>query len=140
MSRALFSCWQVNRGVHSSIVEFHWRQFYNAAACSVILWLHNCARPCIQLTVLPLCTCHVSYVVLCCTVLYCITCSVAHHVCRADPLPLEEMYTRCGEDELGLPLYDCHRGTSGEEGMHGHLNKLFKGGHYGPDFAQVCTQ
>lgn len=58
----------------------------------------------------------------------------------ADPLPLEEMYTKCGEDELGLPLYQCHRGTSAEEGMHGHLNKLFKGGHYGIDTAQVCSE
>jgi len=60
-------------------------------------------------------------------------------LCIADPLPLDEMYTQCGVDELGLPLYQCHRGTSAEEGMHGHLNKLFKGGHYGVDLAQVCT-
>jgi hypothetical protein len=57
----------------------------------------------------------------------------------ADPLPLDEMYTQCGEDELGLPLYQCHRGTSAEEGMHGHLNKLFKGGHYSIRLAQVCA-
>lgn len=57
----------------------------------------------------------------------------------ADVLPLEEIYTQYGVDELGLPLYHCHRGTSAEEGMHGHLNKLFKGGNYGPDLAQVCA-
>jgi len=60
------------------------------------------------------------------------------HDC-ADPLPLEEMYTQCGVDELQLPPYQCHRGTSAEEGMHGHLNKLFKGGNYGVETAQVRT-
>lgn len=55
----------------------------------------------------------------------------------ADPYPLEQMYTCKGKDKYGLPLYNCHRGTSAEEGMHGHHNKLYKGGNYGRKLAQV---
>jgi hypothetical protein len=52
---------------------------------------------------------------------------------------MAQMYTEYRTDELGLPLYQCHRGTSAEEGMHGHLNKLFKGGNYGVELGQVCA-
>lgn len=58
-------------------------------------------------------------------------------LCSTDPFPLSEMYSAKGVDKLGLTLWHCHRGTSGQEGMHGHHNKLFKGGNYGRRLAQV---
>lgn len=54
-----------------------------------------------------------------------------------DRVGLDELYSCKGTDADGLELWACHRGTSAEEGMHGHLNKLFKGGHYGLKLAQV---
>lgn len=71
--------------------------------------------------------------------LMCVCCCLCLVCCHTDPLPLAEMYTQYDTDELDLPLYDCHRGTSAEEGMHGHLNKLFKGGNYGVELGQVCA-
>lgn len=56
-------------------------------------------------------------------------------------LPRSELYIQkdgaAGVDQFGLAVYWCLRGTSYEEGMHGQLNKLFKGGHYAPELTQV---
>jgi len=60
---------------------------------------------------------------------------------HADPLPLEKMYGQKtgagGVDHRGLVVYSIYRGTNSEESMHGHMARLFKGGHYGPQLAQV---
>lgn len=59
----------------------------------------------------------------------------------ADVLPLDRMYKQragdAGTDSYGLRVFWCYRGSSSEEGMHGHLNQLIKGGNTGPELAQV---
>lgn len=62
----------------------------------------------------------------------------------ADIQPLEKLFVQkdgaAGVDQYGLKVYWCVRSTSGEEGMHYLMNKLYKGGHYGTELAQVCGQ
>jgi hypothetical protein len=56
-------------------------------------------------------------------------------------LQLDEVYEqrdgKAGVDSYGLRVFWCFRGSSSEEGMHGHLNQLIKGGNTGPELAQV---
>lgn len=95
--------------------------------------LHACL-----LNALPVCctaiTCYCTGKSTCTIVIFVVLNSI---VLAADRLPLSELYSCKGKDEDGIELWSCHRGTSGEEGMHGHLNKLFKGGNYGSKLAQV---
>lgn len=61
----------------------------------------------------------------------------------ADPFPIHQMYEQkagsAGVDDYGNKVYWCYRGTSYEEGTHGHMNKLFPGGTYSPEMAQVSN-
>lgn len=59
----------------------------------------------------------------------------------ADVQSMDEMYVRregkAGVDQYGLPVYWVYRSSSYGESSQGRFNKIWQGGNYAPEMAQV---